>query len=759
MTDLFARAVVRARWPILLAFALLTALSAHRMLDARLDTDISHMLPADHPARVSQDRISELFGGTDMVMIIVTADDVLARDTLKQIKQISRKVAWVRNVKRVLSMFTLKEIRVDEGQMMAAPAVKRLPRNAKKREALRERIKKNEFVYGTVISADFKAALLIGLLRPGANDREVLAGIQEVIDKNPGPGVVQLAGMPLVRTSVARDLSRDIKTFATVGLALVLVVLFLFFRHPRVVLPPFLLMLASCMVAMGVLPLLGWKVQVITLIVPLFILAVCNAFGVHMLANHQDERRDGTDALDSGVMARGLIKRMGPPLLWTGITVIAALLCLRLHQFTPARQLGVLAAVGVLFAMAGGLLFIPAIVAVLPGRRAQGEDPAGPARPPLMSRLLHGPAQAAVGHPRWVAAAAVGVVLLAAPGVHFMETETNPIRYYDEQTSVARTSRIIAEKFGGFAPISILGEGDIKSPAVLLKVDALERQLQKDPLVGQTLSLARVVRKLNSLTHGEDKAFDRIPATRAALSELMMVYSMSGNPEDFDRLVDFPYKHAQLTARITSLKSADMGEVVQKTRDYLQTRGGEVLTLVGGVGVLFADLSHLIQRGLALSLMASLVLVFLLAMILARDLRVGVLVLGAVLAVLILLHGLMGYLGLSLNIATVLLAIFVISMGLDNAFNMISRCRLELANEPDLRQAMAATIKTCGRGILGNVLAVSCGFTVTFFSSFTIIRSFGLLVILCLVSSAVIALMVLPALCLLLRPRYLQGSN
>jgi uncharacterized protein len=756
MIDLFARAVVRAKWFILLAFAALTALSAHRMLDARLDTDISHMLPADHPARVSQDRLNKLFGGADMVMIIVTADDVLARDTLKQIKQISRKVAWVKNVKRVLSMFTLKEIRVDEGQMMAAPAVKRLPRNAKKREALRERIKKNEFVYGTVVSTDFKAALLIGMLRPGANDRKVLAEIQQVIDKNPGPGVVQLAGMPLVRTSVARDLSRDIKTFATVGLALVLLVLFLFFRHPRVVLPPFFLMLAACVAAMGVLPLLGWKVQVITLIVPLFVLAVCNAFGVHMLANHQDELRGGTDALDSGHMARGLIKRMGPPLLWTGITVIAALLCLRLHQFTPARQLGVLAAVGVLFAMAGGVLFIPALVAVLPGRRAQG----GPAaKPPLMSRLLHGPAQAAVSHPGRVAAAAVIVMLLAAPGVYFMETETNPIRYYDEETSVARTSRIIAEKFGGFAPISILGEGDIKAPKVLLRVDALERHLQKDPLVGQTLSLARVVRKLNSLTHGGDKAFDRIPATRAALSELMMVYSMSGNPEDFDRLVDFPYKHAQLTARITSLNSADMGKVVQKTRDYLKTRGGGVLTQVGGVGALFADLSNVIQSGLAKSLIASLVLVFVLAMVLTRDLRIGVLVLGAILVVLVLLHGLMGYLGLSLNIATVLLVIFVVSMGLDNAFNMISRCRLELAKEPDLKQAMAAAIKTCGRGILGNALAVSCGFTVTFFSDFTIIRSFGLLVILCLVSSAVIALIVLPALCLLLRPRYLQGNS
>ena len=180
---------------------------------------------------------------------------------------------------------------------------------------------------------------------------------------------------------------------------------------------------------------------------------------------------------------------------------------------------------------------------------------------------------------------------------------------------------------------------------------------------------------------------------------------------------------------------------------------------MGGIGVLFADLSHLIQRGLVLSLAAALVLIFVLAMIFARDPRIGVLVLASIVIALILLHGLMGYLGYSLNIATVLLSVFVLCAGLDNAFNLIWRCRLERAGEPDLKLAMTRAIKTCGRGILGNAVAVSCGFAVTFFSSFTIIRSFGLLVILCLVLSVVMALVVLPALCLVLRPSYIEQNS
>jgi len=754
MIDTLARGVVRAAWPILLVFVALTALSAYKMREVRLDSDLGSMLPADHPARVGLERIEKLFGGTDMVMIIVTADDVLQRDTLKQIKNLSRKIAWVKNVKRVMSMFTLKELRIDEGQIMAAPAVKRLPRNPKKREALRERIRNNEFVHGTVVSKDFKAAMIIGMLRPEASDGKVLAAIQEVIDKNAGPGKVQLAGMPLVRTSVARDLRSDIVRFATIGLSLVLVVLFFFFRQVRVVLPSFLLMLASCVVAMGALPLLGWKVQVITLIVPAFILAVCNAMGVHLLVYHQDLRRE-PGAPGSRKMAALMIKKMAGPLLWTGLTVVATLLCLRLHEFVPARHLGVLAAAGVLFAMAGALLFIPALVAVLPGR---GASPGKP-KPPRVERLLDGLARSVTRSPKRVAAAAAIALLLAAPGAYLVQSETNPILYYGADTPVARTSGLIAGKFGGFAPISVIAKGDIKSPEAMGKLDALERHLQKSPHVGQTLSLARVVRKLNFLTHEQAPKFDVVPATRADISELIMVYSMSGNPEDFDRLVDFPYKHAQLTARITSLKSADIDEVVQDARKYVAQNGGGILSLVGGIGVLFADLTHLIQRGLLLSLGAALGLIFLLMLVITRDLRIAILVLGSILLALVLLAGLMGYLGLSLNIATVILSVFVMCAGLGNAITLLWRCRQERAEQPDLNKALAAAVKTCGRGILGNAVAVSCGFAVTFSSSFTIIRSFGLLVILCLVVSAVMALIVLPALCSLLRPGFLGAAD
>ena len=759
---------VRHRWPKLAQSATpprhnpatpivaLTALFAYKMREVRLDSDLNSMLPVEHSARVDLKRMEALFGGTDMVMVIVTADDVLERATLKQIQQLSRKIAWVKNVKRVLSMFTLKELRIDEGQIMAAAAVKRLPRTPRKREALRERLRRNEFVHGTVVSTDFKAALIIGVLRPGARDGEVLAGIQEVINKNPGPGTVQLAGMPLVRTSVAKDLRRDIINFAAIGLPLVLLVLFLFFRQVRVALPPFLLMLAACVAALGALPLLGWKVQVITLIVPLFGLAVCNALGVHLLVHHQDLRR-GEEHLDPGQMARALILRLGWPLLWTGLTLIATLLCLGLHQLIPARQLGILAAVGVLFALAGGLLFIPALVAVLPGRAASRGAGSTVSKAPRVERLLGAWAGAAARRPGRVAILALGAVLLAVPGVYLLERETNPILYYDSQTQVARTSKIIAEKFGGFAPISVIAEGDIKSPEVLGKLDALERHLQRDPLVGQTLSLARVVRKLNHLTHENDAAADSIPATRAEISELIMVYSMSGNPEDFDRLVDFPYRHAQLTARITSLKSADMDRVVRDVREYLAQHGGGVFSLVGGVGVLFADLSHLIQRGLLISLAAALALLFLLALVFTRDLRIGAMLLGAVAMALTLLHGIMGYLGHTLNIASVLLSVFIIGAVMDSAITLIWRCRLERGRLPDLKQAVVSAVKTSGRGILGNAVAVSCGFAVALSSSFTIVRSFGLMVMVSLLLSAVMALLVLPALCLLLRPGYIEG--
>ena len=140
--------VTRHPWPIIVVFFGISIFFAAQLPKAEVEGDVKAQLPADFPSLVTIDEIEEIFGGTDMIMIVLTADDVLATDTLKRTKAMSRKLKRVKGVDKVLSLFELKDIRGEDGSMIVDPAVKSIPKSEKRREKLRANLKKNDLVYG-----------------------------------------------------------------------------------------------------------------------------------------------------------------------------------------------------------------------------------------------------------------------------------------------------------------------------------------------------------------------------------------------------------------------------------------------------------------------------------------------------------------------------------------------------------------------------------------------------------------------------------
>ena len=110
--------VVRFPWLYILVFLLVTAFFGSFVPKAEIDPELENDLPLDFPSRVSMDMIEDIFGGNEMIMILLTADDVLNPDTLRRTKEISKRMEHLNHVDRVLSLFELKYIRGQEGEML-----------------------------------------------------------------------------------------------------------------------------------------------------------------------------------------------------------------------------------------------------------------------------------------------------------------------------------------------------------------------------------------------------------------------------------------------------------------------------------------------------------------------------------------------------------------------------------------------------------------------------------------------------------------
>ncbi len=171
-----------------------------------------------------------------------------------------------------------------------------------------------------------------------------------------------------------------------------------------------------------------------------------------------------------------------------------------------------------------------------------------------------------------------------------------------------------------------------------------------------------------------------------------------------------------------------------------------------------------IHRNLIRSQIRSFILAFVIvAVLVALQLRspgAGILGTLPILLVVAFNFGLMGVLGIPLDNATVLIASIAIGIGIDYTIHMISRFRFEREDHDSTREALATAVRTTGRAILLNAATVGLGFLVLVFAALEPLRRFGWMVALTMATSALAALLFLPAVILtfegVFKPREVQ---
>jgi uncharacterized protein len=749
-----AQWVVGRPWPFIAFFFVVTGFFALQLPNLEIDPEVKNQLPPNMEGRLEIQRIEDVFGGSEMLMVVLTADDVLAPETLRRLQKISEGLSEVKSVDRVIGLFTLTDIQGEDGMMLVEEAVGEIPETPSERKALEERLRRNDLVFGNVLAEDFTAVATIALLSTSSTDSESLTAVEAVLEANPGPEAIAIGGMPDVRTRVSEDIRSDMQTFVPIGLTIILVFLYVCFRQIRGVLLPFMVVVMSTIVAMGTIPLLGWKVQMVTVILPVILLAVANDYGIHLMAKYQEENVPGRDRSKEAI-ARRVLEDLGGPVVAAGLTTMAGLLCLTTHIIVPAKQLGVLASIGVGFALLASICFIPALLAVLPVAEPVGSL-AGDTEPTRLERLLQWISDAVIARPKALIAGLLVAAVVATSGIAFLRVDTNPVNYYDAGADVAKTARLINAHFGGSTELSILVGGDLQEPEMLERIDALETVLGELPQVGHTQSVVQVVKKMNQAVMGGTPDAFALPESRAAVAQYFLLYSMGGDPEDFSRMVDFEYEHALIVARINSLGTQDIAEVVKAAEAHLRDNPPPGEVVVGGFGALFVDLVDAVVKGQLVSLSLSVVLVFILVGIAFRSVAAGlwaVVPLGIAIPV---LFGLMGYLSIELNIVTAMLSSIMIGVGIDYTIHFLWRFREERRAGHDPHHALFRTLTTTGRGIVFNALSVVAGFAVLLISNFLPVKFFGFLVVVCISACLVGALVLLPAICLVVKPRFLE---
>jgi hypothetical protein len=685
-------------------------------------------------------------------MIILESDNILNKETLKRAHYFSNELENWEEIDSVNTPFTIQEISGKEGTLNIEDAINQIPETKKELANLEEKIKNNELIYGNIISDDFKAMALVGFLKEDIDDNLILAKVNNLIKTYSGKEKISLAGMPIIRAEVSKNTQNDMRKLMPFALLIMLIFLYLCFRQLRGVILPFLVVLMSIIISMGLIAVLDWKIYLITVILPMSLIAIANDYGIHIIAHYQEEKK-----IDYRASERSLIKRvissMGAPIITAGITTIAGMLCLSSHIMIPARELGFLAAAGIAFALLASITFIPAVMVILPA--AKKYDSKHKIKESGLEKILNSIAAYVSKSPEIIVIVFSLTIIVVSLGIFNLKVDTNPVNYFKERSEVVKSTEAANNYFGGANTISVMAEGDMTDPMTMKKISDFEQKLKGHKNIGEVNAISKIIRKFNKELHNGEEKYNIIPQNKNALPQYYMLYESSG---DLKKLLDFDRKHALLTAKIPTNSTQDIKEIVNYIRQEINSVSDSPLKLVGGFGDLQSELSDAVVKGQLISLLTAVIVVGIIIMILFQSLTAGFLSVIPLIMAILILFSLMGIFNIELNIATALLSSVMVGVGVDYTIHFLWRYREE-KKIYNSKIAVKRTIKTTGRGIIFNALSVVVGFSALMFSDFLPVKFFGFLVVVSIAACLLGALIFLPAVCIIFEPKFLESKK
>jgi len=535
-------------------------------------------------------------------------------------------------------------------------------------------------------------------------------------------------------------------------------------------------------------------------------MAVGVADGIHILSRYYDALLEQPDisATDAVLIA---MREMWQPVIFTSLTTAAGFLSFLTAVMLPFRYFGVFTAVGVLAAMVFSLTFFPAMLSLLPPKvsrglrtqmRRSGDLAATGWAAHMLSRLGRGVAR----RPLTVWIPAVIVAGASLIGAQQIVVDSSSIRMLDPHSPVRLGDESLREKFQGTLPLYIAIEGHapdlLKDPVLLEQLDRLQAVAEQDPIVGGSLSIAEYIKRMHRVMNEDRPEMEVVPTSRELIAQYLLLYAFSGDPDDFDEVVDYDYQHANVMVYLRTDSTQQIQRVIERIQEFAvrefgrQTRqeasNGQFqespfvrfgMWLVGmrptrigwetdqgfrigfaGNGYINNRFNELIVSGQVSSLVTSLGAVFLLSTLMFRSLIAGLINVLPISLVMLFSFGLLGLLDIPLETGKAFAASIVIGVGIDYTIHFLNKYRINVqTGQLNPEQITVATMATSGKAIFFNALVVIGGFLVFLTSNFRPNFYLGAMMALNMGACLLVSMTVLPALLNTFQPRFVFGPD
>jgi hypothetical protein len=765
MKRFFTEFSINNPWLVIIGVVLITAFFAAQIPGIKIDTDPENMLEADEPARIFDHQVKEEFGISDFIAVgVVREEGAFNQILLSNLYHIIEEVSEIDGVVAddILAPSMVDDIKQTDGILTVSTLMESEPENDEEAQYILGRIKDNPILRGKLASEDGQAIAMFIPIESKNMSHRIAGEIREIIEKYSNGEEYFIAGLPVAEDSFGAEMFRQMGLSAPLAGIIIFLLMLLFFRNIKVIIPPMIVAVVSVIWAMGLLIATGHTVHIMSSMIPIFLIPIAVLNSIHIISEFHDRYQKYKHKKTT---IRNTISDLFTPILFTTVTTIVGFVSLSLTPIPPVRVFGIFVAFGILVAWFLSITFNPAFAVLISDKSlrnfGRSDDEHG-----LLSRIMRFIGRFNQKYYKIILFGAGALVIVAVIGLNMIQVNDNPVKWFKKDHPLRRADTQLNQHLAGTYMNYLIFETDepdaMKNPEVLTYIEGIQNHLINNRIVGATTGLPDIVKKVRYELYDADSAYSSLPDNQDEIAQNLFLFEISGgDPEDLFKFVTEDYAKANLWVQMQEGDNESVMSVVTAAEEYILNNKPPVEMNIQWAGLPYINViwQDKMVGGMRSALLGSFLVVFIMMIILFRSPLLGAISMLPLTLTIMAIYAAIGYIGKPYDMPIAVLSSLTLGLSIDFAIHFIKRSKYIHQTTGDFRKTYPLMFEGLARAIGRNVLVIAIGFVPMFFSSLVPYVTVGSFFFAIMMISGGVTMILLPSIFIVMRKKMFPSAE
>lgn len=505
------RKILKHNKLIVIIISVITLFFLFQLPKIEINNDIQVFLPDDHPTKMSNNQLDDIFGESDSIVTAVKfkTGDIFSPSNLETLSKLSSELENITSIDEVTSLTNVDYIEGSSEGMIVEELVEELPKNNEESRQVKNKILNWDFYENNLYSNDFKSTQVLISLNEGLNNQEkenAYYQIKEVTDsyKN-NKTEIYIAGATAVNVLMGHSMLEDVKYLIPFIIGVLILILYLFFKRSLAVVLILMTVLVSSIWSIGLMAFLGINLTLVSTVIPVLLIAVGSAYGIHILSHYYDyinEYQGEISVSEQKELVAKTVDKMGKAVFLAALTTVAGFGSLASSEIVPIKSFGIFTAFGIAAAFIVALFLIPSLLIIIANLKnnVQAENIETAEFKSILEKLHNFYSK------RRISIIIIAILILSGSFLGFEDiiVDTPLIEMFKEDTEIRQADDFINDNFAGTNIMRVMVEGeemgDLNHPDILTQMDGLQKHLVSHfNEVGKASSITDYIKRMNQV--------------------------------------------------------------------------------------------------------------------------------------------------------------------------------------------------------------------------------------------------------------------